>query len=115
MDYILYFMGLLLSVSTFTASYYAIKFGMIIIKLQDDIEESLDELDVAFNTMNEILKKPIFFDSSEVRQCINEIKRCRDTIIKIANRLTSLGQDHIYQLDEKELDQNENESKKEDS
>jgi hypothetical protein len=71
--------------------YYAVKFGLLLLRLEDDIEASLDDIDESFKALSEILKKPIFFDSLEVRQCIVEIKKCRNVVIKIANRMTSFG------------------------
>jgi len=72
-------------------SYYAIKFGRIILEVQDAINDSLDELDDSFFKINKILEKPIFFDSVEIRQCIQEIRNVRSVIVKIASRMTSLG------------------------
>lgn len=71
--------------------YYSVKFGLLILRVQDAIEDSLDELDDSFKELSGILKKPIFFDSVEVRQCISEISRVRNNVIKIADRLTSLN------------------------
>jgi len=72
-------------------SYYAIKFGMILLNVQDSINDSLDELDESYIKIKEISEKPIFFDSVEVRQCISEIINVRNAVIKIATRLTNIG------------------------
>jgi hypothetical protein len=87
-ELIIIFVLLLIS---FISAYYAIKFGLLLLSLEDDIEASLDDIDECYKTMSEILQKPIFFDSMEVRQCITEIRRCRSVVIKVANRLTSFG------------------------
>ena len=60
---------------------------MLILEMQDGVERSLDILDNRFKAMTDILQIPIFFDSLEVRQCINEIKKSRDAILYIANIL----------------------------
>lgn len=73
------------------STFYCIKFGLLLLSLEDDIESSLDELDNSYQVMTEILKKPIFFDSIEVRECVQEIKNSRMIVINIANRLTSFG------------------------
>jgi hypothetical protein len=73
------------------SSYYAVKFGLLLLRLEDDIEASLDDIDESFKALSEILLKPIFFDSIEVRQCISEIQKCRSIVVNIANRLTSFG------------------------
>ena len=92
MSFELIAISLLLLISC-VSSYYAVKFGLLLLRLEDDIEASLDDIDESYKALSEILQKPIFFDSIEVRQCISEIQRCRSIVIKIANRLTSLGVD----------------------
>jgi len=72
--------------------YYNYKFARIILRVEDAIEESLDELDARYQAMSEITKRPVFFDSVEVRQVIAEIGHSRDIILKVANRLTSVGE-----------------------
>lgn len=65
------------------------QFSLVIVAIEDAIEESLDILDVKYGKMNEILQKPIFFDSVEIRQVIQDIKECHGAILYIANRLTT--------------------------
>jgi len=71
--------------------YFNYKFGIIIINLQDEIESCLDALDEKYATFAKILEKPIFFDSVEIRQVIQEIKNSQDLILKIANKLSNPG------------------------
>ena len=52
------------------------QFSIVIINIEDAIEESLDILDEKYGKINEVLKKPIFFDSVEVRQVIADIRDC---------------------------------------
>ena len=70
--------------------YFNIKHGILLIKIQDSIERSLDILDHQYNKISKVLEIPIFFDSVEVRQVISEIKTARDSILFIANELTSV-------------------------
>lgn len=77
----------LLSVSV----YFNYKLGIIIINLQDEIEECLDALDEKYAIFAKILEKPVFFDSIEIRQVIQEIKNSQDLILKIANKLSNPG------------------------
>ena len=72
--------------------YFNIKFALIILRVEDIIEASLDELDSRYQIMSEILQRPIFFDSIEVRQVIAEISATRDVILKIARKLTTVGE-----------------------
>jgi len=76
-----------ITVCLFGSLYYNYKFGVIILKMQDTIESSLDVLDQNYKIISEILEKPLFFDSIEVRQALNSISNSRDSILLIANDL----------------------------
>ena len=39
--------------------------------------------------INEILQRPLFYDSLEVRQVLREIQRSQDAVLIIANELTN--------------------------
>lgn len=71
--------------------YFNIKFGIFILRTVDEIEQCLDILDEKYLTFVKILEKPVFFDSIEVRQVIQEIKGCQESILNIANKLNNLG------------------------
>jgi len=68
--------------------YYAIKFAMILIKLEDAIEAGLDKLDERYISISKILEIPLFYDSAEVRQVVSDIEQCRDAILDIAISLS---------------------------
>ncbi|MAH42753.1 hypothetical protein CL614_03445 [archaeon] len=72
------------------AIFYAIKFALIIVRVQDEIEDAMDILDERYGKINEILQKPLFYDSFEVRQVLQEIRQSQDAILIIANRFTNL-------------------------
>ena len=85
MIYIILFLLILL----FVAFYFCLKFAMIIINMKEVIEESLDILDEKYAKISEILNIPIFYDSREVRVVLNEIKGVRESILRIAQKLTN--------------------------
>jgi len=64
------------------------RFSMILINLEDSIEECLDLLDERYKSMSEILEIPVFFDSTEVRRVVSEIRLSRESLIVVANKLT---------------------------
>ena len=72
--------------------YYNYKFARIILNFEDRIEGALDDLDARYKKMSEIIRRPIFFDSVEVRQVIAEITETRDTILRIANGIAKVGE-----------------------
>lgn len=87
----LYIVIVLCCISFLANIYLALKlyqFSVIIFKVEDSLEDSLDILDRKYKKMNEIIQTPVFFDSVEIRQVISEIKDCHAAILKIANKLT---------------------------
>lgn len=88
-------LALFLSVSL----YYNYKFGVLILEVQDSVESSLDILDQNYNSISEILEKPIFFDSVEVRQALKSITESRDAILYVANNLV----DSVSEVGENEI------------
>jgi len=89
LEIILIVVCLFLLVLTLVSFYFNLKFGKLILDLQDSIEGSLDVLDRGYLSMSKVLEKPIFFDSLEIRQVVSEIKKCRDSILLVANNMTS--------------------------
>lgn len=79
---------LILSVLLSLAIYYSVKFGLIILKIEDAIEESLEVIDEKYDSMSEILERPLFYDSPEVRQVLQDIKMTRYSLHKIAFTLS---------------------------
>ena len=78
---------LLLSLSMFLG-WKLYKFSIIIIDIEDAVEESLQILDEKYKRMYDILQKPIFFDSVEVRQVISDIRESHNALIYVSDVLT---------------------------
>jgi len=78
------------------ASYYAIKFGMVLIRIEDTLEKSLDVLDERYASMGEILEIPLYSDSPEIRQIRADIQTSQESILEIANTL-------VHDFEEKDL------------
>ncbi len=68
--------------------YQNIKMGMTILKMEDTVEECLDIIDDKYEKMSEILSRPLFFDSQEVRQVVQDIKVVRGSLHSVALSLT---------------------------
>ena len=64
-------------------------FSILILSIEIEIEESLDVLNENYGKINEILNKPIFFDSVEIRQVILSIEESHTSLLMIANKLTN--------------------------
>lgn len=80
--------------------YYNYKFGLIIIRTEDAIEECLDALDERYKVVSKILEKPVFFDSIEVRQTIQEIRISQELILKVANKMSNLQEPDQIEKDQ---------------
>ena len=53
--------------------YYVYKFGVMLLRVQDSLEDALDILDERYASMSSILQIPIFYDSKEVRQVVSDV------------------------------------------
>ena len=79
---------IILSLSLAFVLYKLFRFSMILLNLEDTVEECLDMLDERYKTMSEILEIPVFFDSTEVRRVVSEIRSSREALVVVANKLT---------------------------
>lgn len=73
-------LALLLSVSI----YFNYKFSMTILRLEDVLEECLDVIDEKYAKMSEILSRPLFYDSPEVRRVVDDVRDTRDSLHRVA-------------------------------
>lgn len=67
--------------------FYAVKFGIILLNVQDQIEESLDILDEQYQAMVQVLEIPLANDSPQVKEFIKSMQSSRDAILEISNVL----------------------------
>jgi len=80
LEAILVILIFLLGISVF----FCLKFAILILRVQDVIEESLDVLDERHASITAILQRPLFFDSQEVRTVLRDIEASRNSIHRIA-------------------------------
>ena len=80
----------ILSILLCVSLFFNFRHGLIILKITDRIEDSLDVLDEKYASISKILEMPVFFDSLEVRQVIKEITESRDAILYVANSLIEI-------------------------
>lgn len=69
------------------AMWYAYKHAKIIIGIEDAIEQCLDQLDDRYASISKILEIPLFYDSREVRQVLEDISGSRDAVLLVAQKL----------------------------
>ena len=80
---------LVLLISNILTGYYLYRFSVTILNIESSIEESLDQLEASYQEVSKILEIDVFFDSVEVRKVINEIKKSKESIHKVAIDLSN--------------------------
>jgi hypothetical protein len=75
------------------STYYALSFARRLISVADSIEVSLDIMDERYEAISGILQIPLFNDSQQIRQVLNDIDACRDAILQVANILGSVEEE----------------------
>lgn len=80
----------LVTVMLALSAYYNYKFGRSLIRMEDALESSLDTLDVRYESISQVLEIPLFSDSPQIRQVVNDIKLCRESILYVANEIGHL-------------------------
>ena len=84
MTYALATVSLLLIVSL----YFNWRFATTLLKIEDVLEECLDTINEKYAKMSEILSRPLFFDSPEVRRVVEDIRETRNSLHRIAVSLS---------------------------
>ena len=67
---------------------FAYRMAVIVMDVEDAIEHTMDVLDQHYTSLSKILEKPVFFDSMEIRQAIDDIAKAREAVLYVANELT---------------------------
>jgi len=81
--------------------YYNIKHGLLILKTTDSIEQALDLLDARYTSINKVLEIPLFYDSPQIRQVLDDIEGSRNAILQVANYMAHIEDDsHDVELGE---------------
>ena len=83
-----YVINIFLAVWAIAASYYAIKFGLILLRVQDSLEECLDILDERYYTMGQILEIPLYHDTPEIKRVREDIATSQNAVLEVASKLT---------------------------
>tara|TARA_Y100001963_G_C6516670_1_gene324662 strand:- start:24 stop:332 length:309 start_codon:yes stop_codon:yes gene_type:complete len=90
-----------ISLYSIVVSFYCFKFAILILKVQDSIENSLDKLDKRYFSVDEIMQRPLFYDSPEIRKVLEDISGSKAAILEVANTLTKdFNQDDLDKVDD---------------
>lgn len=61
-----------------------VQLGMTLLRVEDSLEDCLDTIDKHYTHMSEILKRPLFLDSPEVKAVVKDIREVRNALHGIA-------------------------------
>tara|TARA_B100000424_G_C22500566_1_gene289738 strand:- start:104 stop:400 length:297 start_codon:yes stop_codon:yes gene_type:complete len=75
--------------------YINIKLGLVILRIEDEVTDCLDVIDERYESISKILEIPIFFDSIEVRQVVEDIRMTRVSLLQVANSLARIQEDRV--------------------
>ena len=89
MIYFFIILSFLLSLALTISFYYSIKFAMIILNVETQIEESLDQLDDQYRAIDIVTQRNLASDDPSVIEIHKQLKLAKDTILLIANKLSS--------------------------
>ena len=74
--------------TTAVSVFFLIRFGKTILSYQDTLQEALEVIDEKYENIDSICKRPLFYDSREVREVLEDIKSTRDSLHQVAYALT---------------------------
>ena len=83
----MYFIIIVLLIALSVSLYFNYRFGMKLLNIEDSLEDCLDTIDQGYEVMAEILSRPLFHDSPEVRKVVEEIKSTKDSLHQMAYSL----------------------------
>ena len=86
---LLYVIIAILTLLLATSSYFCLKFALLILGVQESVEECVEIMDERYESIDKILSRPLFYDSQEVRQVLEDIKKSRNAIFSVAKSLSS--------------------------
>ena len=89
-----------LSALLLVATYYSIKFGMIVLRMQEAIEDCIEKLDDSYASISQTLQTPLFFDNSEVKKVLADIDQSRNAVLYVAGQLASIEETEEFENEE---------------
>ena len=63
--------------------------GVIVLRVQDTLEESLETIDDRVESIEKILEIPLFSDSPEIKRLRKDMLDCREAILDVAYSLSN--------------------------
>lgn len=71
------------------STFYCIRFALLLLKVEDALQESIETIDDRHDNILNILKIPLFYDSPEVKQVLRDIETTRESLDHVAVQLSN--------------------------
>lgn len=82
------YVSIILFVLLCLSIYLNVRLGLAVLRVEDSIEDCLDIIDEKYSSMSEVLQRPLFYDSPEVKAVVKDIQKVRDSLHSVALSLT---------------------------
>ena len=94
MTYVLFSIIAIETIALIVASLYLLKFSKIIFRVEDELETALDTLDERYRSISKILEIPLFYDSPEIRKVVDDVRACKESILRVANSIAKIEEEN---------------------
>ncbi len=75
-------------------AYFLVRLARAVFNFEDKIEVALDKIDESYGVIGEILERPLFYDSPEVREVHNQIGTVNAYLLSVASDLAVVETEH---------------------
>lgn len=83
---------LLLTATTIVLGWFSYKLSNVVFSLEDQVEESLDILDVCYKRISDASQVPVLYDEPVIKGVVQDIAMSRDAILVVANKINFSNQ-----------------------
>jgi hypothetical protein len=70
--------------------------------IEDRLNDSMEVLNAAYEQINEILQRPLFYNSPEVRTVVEQVKYVREAIHAVAVEVAGINEENVDDSEEQE-------------
>lgn len=81
----------LMTASTACLGWMTYKLGSFVIDLQNEVDDSVDQLQASYDQLDAIAKMDVMLDEPVVRQALSSIVSARASIQEVADRITNFS------------------------
>lgn len=111
LTFILITLIIILLLALGTACFYLLRFARIIFSIEDQLENTLEALTTVSDSLEDLLKMKLFFDSKEVKYAVEEalsgVKLSKVAVVQLINDFTRLSKEKYITVRSDEEDDSE--------